>query len=864
MIVFLLFYVVPFAYADYNRSLINITLLEPMFGISKVDTFNFVVRVSNISECRYSTNPNYNFSEIFSTDNYFTRDGFNHTIEDFHYGYPQDEKKVYVLCKVLDNGYINNGYPKELTIGVDKTPPSIISAYADPNPVIENLEVTLHAETDDKTVCFFGEPPTQEEEISNFFSQVNLSDFTQDNQYHITNLQDNTNYTYAVFCENRAGDKTAPETITFAVNRSLPNKIVEMSPAGHIATEEVDVIIKTNRDAVCYYGENFLNTFQGEHTKTHLRQLEIKEQGPYNILIQCVFDQGKPDVKEEEISFVVDLSKPSTPTISAPDYWCNTTNISASFSSTDNIGLKGYHYVFEDENETIVEGFTEKTAILGGLNLSVGVEYYWSVYATDLAGNNGTTKKSSSTEILPSTAEYCQTNNPPTINYTEAASASEVKISLICKDDDGPCKNVQYFIIDSDTNSSCQQCGVCGYRTYYVPLSIKEDSTICYRATDSGNKSVSGSFEIEVDLCLNEEDGCCLGEEDSVCDPDCTESEDVDCLPKNMDADDDGMSDAFETEYGFNLNDPTDAEEDADDDGLTNLEEYNYETNPLLEDSDDDGYTDYEEINENSDPNDDTDKPFDPNADSDGDGITDIKEEECGLNPNNSSDADVDDDGDGLTNKIECFFGSDINKEDTDGDGYTDKQEYDNDTEPDNPDSFPKSYFMNILLFILGLGAVVGGIVLFAQNSPKTPKTKIKPSGKKPMVNFKETQKQMEKEPLPVSTSTQQPEQRTQITELDQKLREKRQKLRLKKMRSIFDEFAEETEPKIRPIEKQVYEKLGKIPDKVSKGSSFNRLEDISKEDAFEELEIISKRDKKRKSSLTKEEREKLDKLSEK
>lgn len=48
------------------------------------------------------------------------------------------------------------------------------------------------------------------------------------------------------------------------------------------------------------------------------------------------------------------------------------------------------------------------------------------------------------------------------------------------------------------------------------------------------------------------------------------------------DSDNDGMPDAWETQYGLNSNDPSDASHDADGDGYTNLQEYQAGTNPSL------------------------------------------------------------------------------------------------------------------------------------------------------------------------------------------------------------------------------------------------------------------------------------------
>jgi hypothetical protein len=70
----------------------------------------------------------------------------------------------------------------------------------------------------------------------------------------------------------------------------------------------------------------------------------------------------------------------------------------------------------------------------------------------------------------------------------------------------------------------------------------------------------------------------------------------------NIDSDRDGIYDFWELQYDFNIKDPLDAVIDFDGDNLTNLEEFQYQTDPTNPDSDGDGYKDGIEINYNTDP----------------------------------------------------------------------------------------------------------------------------------------------------------------------------------------------------------------------------------------------------------------------
>ncbi len=128
------------------------------------------------------------------------------------------------------------------------------------------------------------------------------------------------------------------------------------------------------------------------------------------------------------------------------------------------------------------------------------------------------------------------------------------------------------------------------------------------------------------------------------------------------DADNDGMNDTFETTYGLNPNDASDAGLDGDNDGLSNVIEAILGTAPNDSDSDDDGVSDGIEADQFTDPNSNLSTPPLFNlagvggSDLNGNGMSDLWESRFGaqaLLPGQDQDSD------GLTNWEEAGLGTD-------------------------------------------------------------------------------------------------------------------------------------------------------------------------------------------------------------
>jgi len=851
-----------------NASLIDISLITPEYGVAQLSTFNFTIETSNKSHCKFHFSNQENYSEIDLDTNIFdTTDGYTHNIPDKVLNFENTVAVHYIYCKADSSGYENNEFPVPIGLSVDTTLPEIEAAYADPDKVIETLNVDLKVETDDKTICRFDLFGYIEQNYTKYIKWFDGHDISEYKEEHIASysknsdpkIEDMTNYTFYVHCKNIAGwflEKIVP--INFSVDLSEANVITKLSPSGYISEKDVQVRVETNKNTDCKFGEYYPNSFPQTNAKIHYIEKRNLDEINYSIPIMCIFADWS--TVEDVIEFTVDFTKPSNVKITTNVSTCDNTSLAAKFSATDSSGITGYYYRLTDSSNNIILDYTYTSlpyAKLENLTLKRLGKYYWEVIVVDAAGNNATpAKKSSAVTILSKSNLLCIKNRLPYLNISATLTETDVKLSLLCKDPDGSCSKREYFLTDSD----CSECDDCTYIEYLpaTTISVTEDSRLCYKITDNDNATDEDSFEIKFETCTTSAE-CCVGRESYICNPDCEKITNVECDPENVDSDNDGIPDLKEDECGLNANDATDADKDNDGDGLTNSEEcLDYNTDLNKKDSDGDGYTDKEEVDGNSDPNDNRDYPA--NGDLDDDDISEQREEACGLD-RTKNDADDDNDGDGLTNYEECVkyrtYNIDPNIADSDGDGVSDKIEIDKGTDPDNNAEFPKSYVLNIILFILGLGLIVAGIFVFSKDSKdgfKMPRL-TKADMKKPMVDFKDTQKQMQQQvqQMPVQKTAAWPKRN-----IDLEILRKREMLKMKKMNSIFDEFAEDKD-EIEEKEHPAYKKLDKLP-KKSKVKTFKKLDTMSKKDVFKELDELSKKDEEKKLSQKKQ--GKLDKLS--
>ena len=137
------------------------------------------------------------------------------------------------------------------------------------------------------------------------------------------------------------------------------------------------------------------------------------------------------------------------------------------------------------------------------------------------------------------------------------------------------------------------------------------------------------------------------------------------------DADQDHISDDWETYYGMNPADPNDALVDTDGDGLRAIDEFLRGTDPNNSDSDNDGAADTRDrcLNTPRGVRVDT-RGCGPDAD--GDGLPDEFETSYGLDPADPADAVIDSDGETVSNLGEFTIGANARGKDSDLDGQRD------------------------------------------------------------------------------------------------------------------------------------------------------------------------------------------------
>lgn len=626
---------------------LELELVDPRHGVTPEPVFDITMRTNRRAVCKYNINSPLDFEAAPYTA---VSNGNLHMIYDYNFL----PSALYVICKD-DFGFTSQWFRYPLSL--DMTPPVIFSAYADPETITtptydesgDGVQMTMfNVVTNEDSICRYSDSTVRYDEMEGRFEGYDEADSAAYATDHLAIIDDlpatQANYSYAVACENLAGNHTVTHNITFTVDLQVELALTITKPDQGLVTSgsSVDLEVKTNKVATCFYGweEDVIQNQLAisADARTHTSTLTGLELGDNRVYVRCeYFDESD----EDSVRFTVDNSPPVEPTITPRDYSC-APEMHASWTSEDEeSGVESYYYAIgryasipDMLNWTETSG---ESATVSGLNISDGDTYYWMVKAENEVGLMSDT--AATAVVMNLDDDRCRETTPPTVTVQAEDVDEGARVTLNCADAGSGCDTGKQFYGLSMIGENCTP-----YDIYFQPILVTEDSAFCYEVYDVAGNKKTGSQDIEVEVKDADEDGYSDSEDNC---PD-------EYNPGQSDQDSDGVGDACDDDY-----EEEDLVDDLDGDGVPDM---------MDDDIDGDGLLNWE------DPDDDNDGTCDTEASP----LNEACElDDCDINGNmlddaDEIDADNDLDNDGEENGVD---------EDDDGDQTPDIEDTDDDND---------------------------------------------------------------------------------------------------------------------------------------------------------------------------------------
>ena len=632
-----------------NAKPLEIFILEPSFGVSPEYTFDLVIGTDNDAKCGYNLDSNLEFEFM---DKFDISGGTEHKISVFNKipGGDKSIHKLYVRCNdpTKDSGI------EVFDLSVDPENPRIITAYATPNPIVEEPRTTtLKIETNKEAICKYSIDSNDFSSIEGNFIGIENNSFSKVNKKKITVTEDKS-YTYFVACMSKAELISDIKQIAFSSDISLPIKITSHTPPYSNSTTII-LALETNKKSQCKYSAHDPAVNQGtpigQPAYSHTKTLTLSPgKHAYYVICKDSFLQKWSDPLT--IGITIDTTPPfmvfvdDTSTLANnPQVTWRVDMLRASWLGKDNeTEVKSYMYTLEEFGtlNTIIDwttSFIENEWIWAAkknLTLFSGSKYFFRVKAKNIVGLLSEALESDGITIDPSLKPTNCSNSIKDLQESDIDCGGSCDL---CAEDKACRENTDCFSGFCNANNVCTKprcndnvtnqdesdidCGgnSCEKCANSKECNIDPDCSsdfcsfgICKEAEMCSDGKLSGT-ESDIDCggaCPNK---CNLGQS---CDTDTDCQSDIGCvsgtcseelIEEGKDTDGDGIPDRWELQQGLDPNDPSDAELDFDNDGLTNLEEYTYRTNPNKADTDGDGASDKKEIDKGTDPLDPLSKP---------------------------------------------------------------------------------------------------------------------------------------------------------------------------------------------------------------------------------------------------------------
>ncbi|MEK6920817.1 MAG: hypothetical protein AABX82_02955, partial [Nanoarchaeota archaeon] len=483
---------------------------EPANGVSNESKFDFTVGTYlKADQCRYSKN-NASLAKSIPLDAVASDSSGEYLYSaDYSIDASKDgiEEYVYVKC-LLVNGV---EYAERLILEYDSTKPVIEEIELTnsdgkyPPSIVESpLNAQVTVTTDDRTKCkySFNTNDGFSTGMTKFTGYDNASYSTTNNDT-IEDVEDYSEYTLYIACQNGAYKTSDTESISFTINSSAASGMYLISPEVTGNRTFAINIGATRSASSCLYGSS-ADAMSSSMTAVSEKQyktgsITVTADGNYTYYFTCSFVDGDTT---DYFTFPVDTSAPVIDFIEDGNYSTSNTSLSATWSASDSLtDIVQYVYSIGTKttyNDTFTWTYTtNKTALVDALSLKNQSTYYWNVKAQNEVGLWSTSASSNGVVIGASDS---------------GADCGKVNCTSVGDVDYHPCSNAAKDgdETDVDCGGSCDACkagSACLASDDCVSLNC--DSGIC--AESSCTDSIVNQGESDVDCGGNYCDACADG-----------------------------------------------------------------------------------------------------------------------------------------------------------------------------------------------------------------------------------------------------------------------------------------------------------------------------------------------------------------
>jgi hypothetical protein len=345
----------------------------------------------NDTSCSASFEKPYFYSLTKNSEGYFTTEG-NEKLQ------LSGDTDLYVRCTSGLSTY-NSTFFIRIVSSSPAVDASANSVYSAP------LETSIRANSDLPSACKYDNQNVNYEQMTNFLNPDNdllYSGYNSNKNAKISDLSDNTDYTYYVSCKGISGLISNTKEVKFSVNTSAPAFVSIESPGWPSACvkESFRIIVRTNQYADgCRYwidpnSKIELNT--SDNLQFYSNTLSVNEKTRY--YIECAFNSGT-------ITEQVDVSKDSNPPVISVDDSSEVPGnqeispyldkLRVKITGSDpgsSCGIKSYSYqVYKSSNgiavsQNITTNSLDTDYFYISLSLSNNTKYFVKAWITDWAG----------------------------------------------------------------------------------------------------------------------------------------------------------------------------------------------------------------------------------------------------------------------------------------------------------------------------------------------------------------------------------------------------------------------------------------------------------------------------------------------